>query len=73
MNETKKIKGHLLCHSDRQRVCDYDFLLYTHTKKFHFPACPGVNQMNEKNKSFTDEPREELIARGYTPCGQCDP
>ena len=51
----------------------YYFLQHTHTKKFHFPACPGVNQMNEKNKSFTDEPREELIARGYTPCGQCDP
>ena len=52
---------------------DAKYVLNTHTKKFHFPACPGVNQMNEKNKSFTDEPREELIARGYTPCGQCDP
>ena len=52
---------------------DAKYVLNIHTKKFHLPACPSVNQMNEKNKSFADETREELIARGYTPCGQCDP
>ena len=42
------------------------YVLNTHTKKFHFPDCPSVDQMSEKNKEFTDASRDELIARGYT-------
>lgn len=49
------------------------YVLNTHTKKFHFPDCPSVDQMSEKNKEFTDASREELIARGYTACGRCNP
>ena len=29
--------------------------------------------MSDKNKDFADATREELISRGYTPCGRCDP
>lgn len=49
------------------------YVLNTHTKKFHFPDCPSVDQMSEKNKEFTDASRDELIARGYTTCGRCNP
>lgn len=49
------------------------YVLNTHTKKFHYPDCPSVEQMSDKNKDFTDATREELISRGYTPCGRCDP
>lgn len=49
------------------------YVLNTHTKKFHYPDCPSVGQMSDKNKDFTDASREELIGRGYTPCGRCDP
>lgn len=49
------------------------YVLNTHTKKFHFPDCPSVDQMSEKNKEFTDVSRDELIARGYTACGRCNP
>lgn len=49
------------------------YVLNTHTKKFHFPDCPSVDQMSEKNKEFTDASRDELIARGYTACGRCNP
>lgn len=49
------------------------YVLNTHTKKFHYPDCPSVGQMSDKNKDFTDTSREELIGRGYTPCGRCDP
>ena len=48
-------------------------VLNTHTKKFHYPDCPSVEQMSDKNKDFADATREELIGRGYTPCGRCDP
>ncbi|WP_317321462.1 ComEC/Rec2 family competence protein [Subdoligranulum variabile] len=49
------------------------YVLNTHTKKFHFPDCPSVDQMSEKNKEFTDASRDELIARGYIACGRCNP
>lgn len=49
------------------------YVLNTHTKKFHNPDCSSVEQMNDKNKTFTDASREELIARGYTACGRCNP
>lgn len=49
------------------------YVLNTHTKKFHYPDCPSVEQMSGKNKDFTDATREELISRGYRPCGRCDP
>lgn len=49
------------------------YVLNTHTKKFHYPDCPSVEQMSDKNKDFTDATREELIGRGYTPCGRCNP
>lgn len=49
------------------------YVLNTHTKKFHYPDCPSVEQMSDKNKDFTDATREELFSRGYTPCGRCDP
>ena len=44
------------------------YVLNTHTKKFHNPDCSSVEQMNDKNKAFTDASREELMARGYTAC-----
>lgn len=49
------------------------YVMNTHTKIFHDPDCPSVEQMNDKNKDFTNTTREELIDRGYTPCGRCDP
>ena len=49
------------------------YVLNTHTKKFHFPDCPSVDQMSEKNKEFTDASRDELIARGYIASGRCNP
>ena len=32
-----------------------------------------IKQMSEKNKEFTDASRDELIVRGYTACGRCNP
>lgn len=49
------------------------YVLNTHSKKFHFPNCPSVEQMSETNREFTDASREELIARGYSSCGRCNP
>ena len=43
------------------------------TKKFHYPSCDSVKQMNESNRMNMNLSREELIAQGYQPCGNCRP
>jgi competence protein ComEC len=50
-----------------------DYILNTNTKKFHYPSCSSVKQMSEKNKAYFTGTREELIAKGYDPCGRCNP
>ena len=50
-----------------QYVCN------TNTKKFHYPGCDSVKQMNESNRMNTNLSRDELIAQGYQPCGNCRP
>ncbi|MGN0984674.1 MAG: ComEC/Rec2 family competence protein [Gemmiger sp.] len=49
------------------------YVLNTHTKKFHYPDCASVEQMNDENKAFSDASREELLASGYSACGRCRP
>lgn len=49
------------------------YVCNTNTKKFHYPGCDSVNQMNESNRMNTNLSRDELIAQGYQPCGNCHP
>ena len=49
------------------------YILNTNTKKFHYPYCKSVNQMKEKNKQEFTGTRDEVIAMGYDPCGNCNP
>lgn len=50
-----------------------DYVLNKNSKKFHYPDCGSVKQMKEANKEFYTGTRGDLIASGYTPCGNCDP
>lgn len=50
-----------------------DYVLNTNTKKFHYPSCSSVNQMKKKNRQDYHGTRDELISRGYDPCGKCNP
>ena len=56
-----------------QQPTGTDYVLNTNTKKFHYPSCRSVKQMSEKNKSFFTGTREEVIAMGYSSCGNCHP
>ena len=51
----------------------FTYILNTHTRKFHDPTCSGVSGMKEENKETYTGNREDLIAQGYEPCGQCRP
>ncbi|MCD7762437.1 MAG: DNA/RNA non-specific endonuclease [Lachnospiraceae bacterium] len=49
------------------------YILNTNTKKFHYPSCPSVSQMSEKNKQEYTGSREDVISMGYEPCKNCNP
>ena len=49
------------------------YILNKNTKKFHYPSCSSVDRMKESNKEYYTGRREELINRGYDPCGNCHP
>ena len=49
------------------------YILNTNSKKFHYPDCSSVDQMNESNKQEFFGTRDEAIAMGYDPCGRCNP
>ncbi len=50
-----------------------DYILNTGTGRFHDPSCGSVKQMGEKNRQPYIGSREDLIAMGYEPCGECNP
>lgn len=49
------------------------YVLNTNTGKFHYPDCASVKRMKESNKSYVDTTRDDVISRGYAPCGNCNP
>ena len=49
------------------------YILNTSSGKFHLPSCSGAASMKEENRQAFSGSREELIAQGYSPCGQCKP
>lgn len=57
--------------SQADQQCDY--VINTHTKRFHNPICSCVSDIKESNKMYYKGTREELIEQGYEPCKQCFP
>ena len=51
----------------------YTYVLNINSKKFHYPSCKSVEQMKETNRKYVTWSREEAIANGYEPCGNCHP
>ncbi len=51
----------------------FDYILNIDSKKFHFPYCRSVKIMNEENKYYYFGERDEVIQKGYNPCGHCCP
>ena len=49
------------------------YILNTNSKKFHRSSCKLAKDISEKNKKNYSGSREELINRGYKPCGSCKP
>lgn len=59
--------------SQEEQPQETPYILNTNTKKFHYPSCPSVKQMKEKNKQDYTGSREDVISMGYEPCKNCCP
>lgn len=61
--------------TDTQVLGDSDitYVLNTNTLKFHYPDCNSVEKMASENRSDFTGTRDEAIAMGYDPCGNCHP
>ena len=59
--------------TEEERETEGSYVLNTNTNKFHRPSCDSVNDMKDKNKEVTKESRDEIIRKGYEPCGRCRP
>lgn len=49
------------------------YILNKNTKKIHLPSCYSVDQMKESNKEYYTGDIDDLLGRGYTRCGNCNP
>ena len=49
------------------------YVLNTSTMKFHLPDCSSVEKMSDSNREEYTGNRSDLIAEGYSPCGNCNP
>ncbi len=49
------------------------YILNTKTQKFHDPDCGSADDIQEENRETYSGDRADLIERGYSPCGNCDP
>lgn len=48
-----------------------EYVLNTASKKIHLPDCSSVAGIGEKNKSYYTGNYEDLLAQGYSLCGNC--
>ena len=56
-----------------QQQTTASYVLNTGTGKFHEPSCKSVAKIAPQNYSTSNSSRAELIAQGYSPCGNCEP
>lgn len=57
--------------TQEQRTMSY--VLNTHTGKFHYPDCRSIKDIKDKNRQDVEATRDEIIERGFSPCGNCKP
>lgn len=50
-----------------------NYVLNKNTKVFHYPYCSSADKMKDSNKKEMKATREEMINKGYKPCGRCNP
>ncbi len=49
------------------------YVLNTKSRKFHYPECESVKDIQPGNREDYTGTREALIEDGYSPCKRCEP
>lgn len=49
------------------------YVLNVNSGKFHLPDCPSVSKMSDRNKREVTSAIDQMVAEGYSPCGDCLP
>ena len=49
------------------------YVYSVNSTKFHHPNCPSVKRMNASNRRTVTATRQEMLARGFSPCSNCNP
>lgn len=58
---------------ENQQKTSEDYVLNSGTMKFHYPSCSSVKKISPQNYSTFTGSRDDVIAKGYSPCGNCHP
>ena len=66
-------EGQAAAETTAEDTTQASYVLNTNTKKFHLPSCSSVAKMKDSNKQSFTGTRQELIDKGYSPCGKCNP
>lgn len=51
----------------------FTYVINTDSGIFHYPSCSSAKRISDANRSEYTGTRDDLIAQGYSPCGNCDP
>lgn len=49
------------------------YVLNKNSMKFHLPSCSSCAKIKAENKGSYTGSRDDLISKGYSPCGNCHP
>ena len=49
------------------------YIINKSSKKYHTATCDFGQRTSEQNKEISYDTSEEIAARGYSPCGKCNP
>lgn len=58
---------------ETEKKTEITYVLNKNTKNFHYQYCRSVKQIKEKNYGTFTGTRDEVIAKGFDPCGNCHP
>ena len=59
--------------TEEQKPIEQYYIINTNTGKFHYPTCRSIKRMKDKNKLEFTGTRDDVLARGYSPCMICNP
>ncbi len=59
--------------STSSEATEQSYILNTNTRKFHRTGCGSAKKIKAKNREDFTGTRDEVIARGFEPCKNCNP